>query len=448
LINNKEIHRLVYYPSADSMTGKMFSSKIVLKKKYSGTGRNTVVAYPYRVVGEVALDAGLIDLLGFYAKDNYIQIIDTEGIDIKKNVKKEIMLGLLSEQIPDRFAGFLELMDETMYQTMLKIRDRQFFPLSRTGSMASHVQHLIQCGYLYRIEIEGNEFFYLPPELRKILDSIEQAGLEKTVKYNSLLYRIGKNILYYYGVVKEYDYQCLLEDSMQNFDRGNLKKSISLSTFARGLERINRPGNNRISRVINRIAAYSAQINKVYLDYPANGWYFAHPNIIDPCNIMFDQNRRQEIDFLPLSVNDLLADRYLDQKPIHDLTKYITEKLHVPYLEAVAMVSEWILYLKNGENPADCISSITERLKFDDIDTLNKMLQFASAHFFNDLNQWVIKGHSTKSVLSFQGQKGCGNSAGVEIAENQTVTQRTSRPGRNDPCLCGSGLKYKKCCGR
>jgi uncharacterized protein len=24
---------------------------------------------------------------------------------------------------------------------------------------------------------------------------------------------------------------------------------------------------------------------------------------------------------------------------------------------------------------------------------------------------------------------------------------RSARPGRNDPCLCGSGKKYKRCCG-
>ena len=24
----------------------------------------------------------------------------------------------------------------------------------------------------------------------------------------------------------------------------------------------------------------------------------------------------------------------------------------------------------------------------------------------------------------------------------------TNQPGRNDPCTCGSGKKYKKCCGR
>ena len=29
---------------------------------------------------------------------------------------------------------------------------------------------------------------------------------------------------------------------------------------------------------------------------------------------------------------------------------------------------------------------------------------------------------------------------------NQTVIT-TKKPGRNDPCLCGSGKKYKSCCG-
>jgi uncharacterized protein len=31
---------------------------------------------------------------------------------------------------------------------------------------------------------------------------------------------------------------------------------------------------------------------------------------------------------------------------------------------------------------------------------------------------------------------------------NPAPTAATGAPGRNDPCLCGSGLKYKNCCGR
>jgi preprotein translocase subunit SecA len=29
-----------------------------------------------------------------------------------------------------------------------------------------------------------------------------------------------------------------------------------------------------------------------------------------------------------------------------------------------------------------------------------------------------------------------------------TYTRETPKTGRNDPCPCGSGKKYKKCCGR
>ena len=38
----------------------------------------------------------------------------------------------------------------------------------------------------------------------------------------------------------------------------------------------------------------------------------------------------------------------------------------------------------------------------------------------------------------------------VEIAgDDKPKPKRTDKkPGRNDPCPCGSGLKYKNCCGR
>ena len=37
--------------------------------------------------------------------------------------------------------------------------------------------------------------------------------------------------------------------------------------------------------------------------------------------------------------------------------------------------------------------------------------------------------------------------ASEEPAKKQPV-RKQQKPGRNDPCPCGSGLKYKKCCGR
>ena len=36
---------------------------------------------------------------------------------------------------------------------------------------------------------------------------------------------------------------------------------------------------------------------------------------------------------------------------------------------------------------------------------------------------------------------------GAAPAKVETVVHQGPRIGRNDPCPCGSGKKYKKCCG-
>jgi uncharacterized protein YecA (UPF0149 family) len=37
---------------------------------------------------------------------------------------------------------------------------------------------------------------------------------------------------------------------------------------------------------------------------------------------------------------------------------------------------------------------------------------------------------------------------GTETARGAIVRRTAPKVGRNDPCPCGSGKKYKKCCGR
>ena len=44
-------------------------------------------------------------------------------------------------------------------------------------------------------------------------------------------------------------------------------------------------------------------------------------------------------------------------------------------------------------------------------------------------------------------QETTASTAGDNTAQKQPV-RKQKKPGRNDPCPCGSGLKYKKCCGR
>jgi preprotein translocase subunit SecA len=45
-------------------------------------------------------------------------------------------------------------------------------------------------------------------------------------------------------------------------------------------------------------------------------------------------------------------------------------------------------------------------------------------------------------------QKISMNHAGGEEQTKKPVTRDEDKVGRNDPCPCGSGKKYKKCCGQ
>ena len=56
--------------------------------------------------------------------------------------------------------------------------------------------------------------------------------------------------------------------------------------------------------------------------------------------------------------------------------------------------------------------------------------------------EWLFKLPSWKNVLTVEQR----DKIAFEYREANTV--HTEKIGRNDPCPCGSGKKYKKCCGK
>jgi preprotein translocase subunit SecA len=54
----------------------------------------------------------------------------------------------------------------------------------------------------------------------------------------------------------------------------------------------------------------------------------------------------------------------------------------------------------------------------------------------------------TKAALASINSVDGGQSAIENPEVNRTVVRETPKVGRNDPCPCGSGKKYKNCCGR
>ncbi|MBK5243885.1 MAG: SEC-C domain-containing protein [Eubacteriaceae bacterium] len=71
----------------------------------------------------------------------------------------------------------------------------------------------------------------------------------------------------------------------------------------------------------------------------------------------------------------------------------------------------------------------------------------------NSTRQWVLKGHTPNEVFQEDRKhlRPLPKEPFKSTQEDSTINKPTiskNKVGRNDPCPCGSGQKFKKCCGK
>ena len=60
--------------------------------------------------------------------------------------------------------------------------------------------------------------------------------------------------------------------------------------------------------------------------------------------------------------------------------------------------------------------------------------------------QFLLKANIEQNTQRRQVVKGRTNEPSEQ--EHKKQKKKEKKPGRNDPCSCGSGKKYKNCCGK
>ena len=106
----------------------------------------------------------------------------------------------------------------------------------------------------------------------------------------------------------------------------------------------------------------------------------------------------------------------------------VDETLFMGFLDGINTSLKTPLELENMEAEAQVVLSFdTEKLYFN-------MLAADAEHLFN-LPEWdeVLEKSKREEITK-------------DYKKSRTIVKEKV-PGRNDPCSCGSGKKYKKCCG-
>ena len=127
--------------------------------------------------------------------------------------------------------------------------------------------------------------------------------------------------------------------------------------------------------------------------------------------------------------------RILESKPRKNTVKGCAEKYGVDLMTMVAFLDGINDSLKE-QNPLETMEEDTEVNLNYDKELLYKNMVEAKAEWLYTLPQWdnLLTGERRKELYKEQ-------KLSKTVVKGQKI-------GRNDPCPCGSGKKYKKCCGR
>lgn len=127
--------------------------------------------------------------------------------------------------------------------------------------------------------------------------------------------------------------------------------------------------------------------------------------------------------------------RILASKPRKNTVKGYAEKFGVDLMTMVGFLDGINDSLKEKNPIEDMIEDTEVNLNYDK-ELLYKNMVDAQADWLYNLEEWDKHLTPERRKELYKEQK-----------SSKTVVKGT-KIGRNDPCPCGSGKKYKKCCGR
>ena len=178
-------------------------------------------------------------------------------------------------------------------------------------------------------------------------------------------------------------------------------------------------------------------LNYIFRSYEAftEGNALIHPFLFSPEDVYEELRVRQTIQynfsnedfFISLGRNfkDTWGEEVLE-------LKNILSKTNLKKSDIDSLLSQLIFYIKNDMDT----QIIVELLTSYKLDLSNKSLADSIVNsfskIFNNTPIWSLKGLTPAE----------------SIARQKTTIIKDKEPGRNEPCPCGSGKKYKKCCGR
>lgn len=345
----------------------------------------------------------LKELLECLSKDEIYNIARNLGVKKISGLNKDKLTEKLVDEYKELVNERINLFEEDRYRVLKSYIDnkgvKNFDDISEEEVDKS--AYFIQQGILYPTIKKEQSIFLMPKVVQNIIKGKNDIEYRRILKNNTELINIYRGMNKAYGILKVEDAVSMLEKFNEN-------------TYINVLELL-------------REASY------YYNEFREEDGYFINNEIDDFNEVLKDIEKEDVKEYASISKDELIsmsqANWVFNSKAGKSFYKEFTSMFSVDKDMTIAMMEDLVLDVQELE-PSEAVERMIELIKIDNEEiriVASKMMN----KFVNKVRLWRLKGKSANDAKA--------NS--VSEAAKKVV-------GRNDPCICGSGKKYKKCCGR
>ncbi|MCQ2009478.1 SEC-C metal-binding domain-containing protein [Sporolactobacillus sp. STSJ-5] len=373
----------------------------------------------------VELPCGFKATLNRLTKDELDQIRRNYQFKGISSLKKAEMASELARLIPLTFQNIIVTLDQRRYDLIETIVKHSGMTAAR-GLSVSTIEVFMNYSILFPGIYEDNKVLFMPEELMHRFEQRDGGELKKIVQRNTEWIQLAHGLLHYFGVMDA----CRMVDKIEMLTGQHIDQSDFMNVMVFACDFY---GQARLS-----------------------GYGFQDSRVFDAEKIVDEYRMRPDVEDYPFTRKQLMkaADRdYVDQTPemnrfIHFLLSYyqLSEK------KINELTVRIIAIIQTDENPSKVIQFLQSQMTFPSFDFVQQLLVEVT-EVYNHTRQWRLKAHMPHEL--FQKEKRHLKPVSDQLvapfrSKSSVNTDQANhhKVGRNDPCPCGSGKKYKKCCGR
>lgn len=379
---------------------------------------NKMVSEYHKSWQEIELPLSLANGLARYTKEELHHIRKRLNLKNASSLNKADLIRLLQNSIPFYIESLILGMDQNQF-TLVKTIVRQGGVMTDPDLDLDKLIVLRSLGFIFTGTHEGKKILAIPKELIDPLTFIvNDSKVNAIIKRNTQWILLTQGMLYYYGILSR---QTLFEKLEQY-----MKEPVDT------VECLN---------VLHLAQEY-------YLEFDWKWDGLTNYRVRDFETILNEQAMRKSVDYYPFTKEQLLkagTPDFVDwNASSRAFLTYLLETYEITKDEARELIQDCIYTVQEGEDIHELLQILQAHLIFDDLDSLQTCMNFVT-NLANSTRQWFLKGYSSNEL--FEKEKKSLKPLPTSGKRAPDSTPSTVKVGRNDPCPCGSGKKYKKCCG-